>query len=200
MSATSGKRTPGSRAESARRSTGATEHDTGLGLPDLTFVAEYAIIEANDDLADAFGVPLGTRLVQRDYRTRPCNDSAPFNLSRTYLIHELAEANPELLDESCEPWPGGTQHQLFTIGIEVASITEEVHARPPTAHEAAELGMPNEGVAVFDVRKISIDTSGRVVEIADVVLPGDRTELHLHDTISPLAEMTPAGRAAPIQQ
>ncbi|WP_040723141.1 UTRA domain-containing protein, partial [Nocardia veterana] len=91
--------------------------------------------------------------------------------------YDHVASNPELLDEDREPWPGGTQHQLFTVGIEVATIREEVEARPPTVHEAAELGMPTEGVAVFDIRKTSIDTTGRVVEVADVVLPGDRTQL-----------------------
>ncbi|MFI6047107.1 GntR family transcriptional regulator [Nocardia sp. NPDC051321] len=163
--------------DSVRRSTGATEHDTGLSMPDLVFSARYEVINATDDLADAFAVPVGTKLLQRDYRTHSRTDDAPFNLSRSYLIYELAEGNPDLLDETNEPWPGGTQHQLCTIGIEVATITEEIEARPPTAREAEELGLSLEGTAVFELRKYSIDTTGRVVEVADVILPGDRTQL-----------------------
>ncbi|MGO4616413.1 GntR family transcriptional regulator [Nocardia sp. 2YAB30] len=163
--------------ESVRRSTGATEHDTGFSMPDLVFSARYTTIEASDDLADAFAVPPGTTLLQRTYRTRHRSEDLPFSLIHSYLVYEIVEANPDLLDDSHEPWPGGTQHQLATIGIELASITEEVEARAPTAAEARELGIPSEGVAVFDLRKLSIDTTGRVVEVADVILPGDRTQL-----------------------
>ncbi|WP_062991181.1 GntR family transcriptional regulator [Nocardia anaemiae] len=163
--------------ESVRRLNGATEYDTGLSMPDLAFSARYRTAEAADDLADAFGVPVGTKLLQRDYRTQYRSEDAPFSLVRSYLVYEVAEANPDLLDDDNEPWPGGTQHQLSTIGIELASITEEVHTRMPTASEADELGIPTTGVAVFDLRRIAIDMNGRVVEVADIVLPGDRSEL-----------------------
>ncbi|MFC9441136.1 GntR family transcriptional regulator [Nocardia sp. NPDC057030] len=163
--------------ESVRRSTGATEYDTGLSMPDLSFSARYSTSEATDDLADAFAVPAGTKLLQRDYRTQYRSEDSPFSLVRSYLIYEVAEANPDLLDGDNEPWPGGTQHQLSTIGIELASITEEVHARMPTQAEAEELGIPTTGVAIFDLRRIAIDVNGRVVEVADIVLPGDRSEL-----------------------
>ncbi|MFD6156395.1 GntR family transcriptional regulator [Nocardia sp. NPDC060256] len=163
--------------ESVRRSTGATEHDTGLTMPDLAFSATYSTVEATDDLADAFAVPVGTKLLQRDYRTQYRSEGWPFGLIRSYLVYEVVEANPDLLDDTNEPWPGGTQHQLSTIGIELACIREEVQARTPTADESEALGLPSIGVAVFELRKFSIDTTGRVVEVSDVVLPGDRTEL-----------------------
>jgi GntR family transcriptional regulator len=164
-------------SESVRRSTGATEFDTGLSMPDLTFTARYTTTEANDDLADAFAITAGTKLLQRDYRTQYRSENAPFSLVRSYLVYEVVEANPDLLDDGNEPWPGGTQHQLSTIGIELARITEEVHTRMPTANEADELDIPTTGVAVFDLRGISIDVNGQVVEVADIVLPGDRSEL-----------------------
>jgi len=40
--------------------------------------------------------------------------------------------------------------------------------------DAPEIGA---GVAVLVLRKISYDTDDRPVEVADVVMPGDRTEL-----------------------
>ncbi|MBF6179907.1 GntR family transcriptional regulator [Nocardia otitidiscaviarum] len=163
--------------ESVRRSTGATEYDTGLSMPELVFSARYTTTEAHDGLADAFGIPVGTKLLQRDYRTQYRSEDAPFSLVRSYLVYEVVEANPDLLDEDNEPWPGGTQHQLSTIGIELVSITEEVHTRMPSVQEAEELGIPNTGVPVFDLRRISIDVTGRVVEVADIILPGDRSEL-----------------------
>jgi len=162
--------------EAARSETGATERDTGLHLNDLVFHAEYHRVPANADLAAAFGVPEGTELLERHYATRYRVENAPFNLVRSYLVCDVIAGNPELLDESREPWPGGTQNQLYTVGIELDRIVEHVTARPPTAEESEELDLPP-GTAVLVLRKTSFATDGRAVEISDVILPGDRTEM-----------------------
>ncbi|MDH2388172.1 GntR family transcriptional regulator [Streptomyces sp. HNM0663] len=162
--------------ERERQQTGATEHDTGLQVNDLVFYAVYRDVEAKGELAEAFGLPEGTTLVERSYRTRYAAESAPFNLVTSYLPRDLVAENPDLLDETREPWPGGTQNQLFTVGIELDRIEERVTARPPTPEEAEELELPA-GTAVLLLRKTSYDTEGRVVEISDVTLPGDRTEV-----------------------
>jgi GntR family transcriptional regulator len=162
--------------EATRAETGATEHDTGLVLDDLVFLAAYRETEAEQDMAEAFDVPVGTPIVERTYRTRYRAETSPFTLVRSYLVRKFVAANPKLLDASNEPWPGGTQSQLHSVGIEIARIDERVTARPPTAEEAEELGLPP-GTAVLVLRKTSYDTDGRVVEVSDVTLPGDRTEL-----------------------
>lgn len=163
-------------AESERLKTGATEHDTGLTVNDLVFDAKYEQISANADLAAAFGVPEGTMLLERIYRTRYSEERAPFNVSRSYLLLDLISGNPDLLREDQEPWPGGTQNQLFTVGIELDRVVETFRARPPMPEETEELGL-SAGVSVIVLRKTCIDTTDRVVEVADVVLPGDRTEM-----------------------
>jgi GntR family transcriptional regulator len=94
----------------------------------------------------------------------------------SYLVRDVVAKNPELLDVANEPWPGGTQNQLHTLGIELDRIEERVSARPPTADEAAELGLPA-GTALIVLGKTSYDTTGRVVEHSFVRLPGDRTEM-----------------------
>ncbi|MFI0821372.1 UTRA domain-containing protein [Streptomyces sp. NPDC021098] len=162
------------RAERLR--TGATEYDTGLEVTDLAFRAAYREATADEGLAAAFGVPVGTRLLERMYRTNCRAEDAPFALVHSYLVHDMVAANPELLDAANEPWPGGTQSQLATLGIELDRIEERVTARPPTAEEVRELGL-GEGVALILLRKVCTDTTGRVVEVSDVRLPGDRTEL-----------------------
>lgn len=170
--------------QEVREQTGATEHDTGLKITDLVFNARYREIEANEDLATAFDIPVGTPLVERVYSTRYEKERAPFNISHSYLVRDHIAGNPDLLDETKEPWPGGTQNQLLTVGIELVRVIEHISAaRPPTQEEAKALGM-GPGMAVIVLRKTSIDTNGRVVEVADVVLPGDRTELTF---ITPLA-------------
>lgn len=163
--------------ESERLKTGSTEHDTGLTVDDLVFHASYEDGEANADIAKAFGVPEGTALVVRTYRTRYAIENAPFTLVTSYLVRELVEANPALLDAANEPWPGGTQSQLCTVGVELDRIEERVTARPPTPEEAEELELPP-GTSVLVLRKTSYDIGDRVVELSDVTFPGDRTELH----------------------
>ncbi|MDX3057844.1 GntR family transcriptional regulator [Streptomyces sp. NE06-03E] len=162
--------------QAEREKTGATEHDTGLVVDDLVFHAEYETSTANEDLALAFGVPVGTELLERRYQTRYNQEDAPFSLVRSFLVRDVVAENPDLLDADNEPWPGGTQSQLHTIGIELDRITERVTARPPTVEESERLGL-TAGVSVLIVRKTSIDTQGRVVELSDITLPGDRTEM-----------------------
>jgi GntR family transcriptional regulator len=164
------------RPETERLRTGSTEHDTGLEVDDLVFHASYREGAADKDLADAFGVPEGTALVVRTYRTRHAAENAPLTLVTSHLVRSMVEANPDLLDETKEPWPGGTQSQLYTVGIELDRMEERVTARPPTQEEAEELGLPP-GTAVLLLRKMSFDIHDRVVDLTDVTFPGDRTEL-----------------------
>lgn len=162
--------------EQERRQTGATEHDTGLDVHDLVFRAAYDEIEADEELAEIFGVPAGTAMVARMYRTRYSAEDHPFSLVVSYLVRDVVAENPKLLDAANEPWPGGTQSQLHTLGIELDRIEERVSARTPTPDEAAELGLPP-GTALIVLGKTSYDTAGRVVEHSFVRLPGDRTEM-----------------------
>ncbi|MFB8775445.1 GntR family transcriptional regulator [Streptomyces broussonetiae] len=162
--------------EAQRRRTGVTERDTGLGSEELVFHASYRETGADPGLARLFGVPEGTALLERVYRTRCANGQTPFGLSASYLPRELIAANPALLDEAHEPWPGGTHHQLRTVGVEVDRVEERLTARPPTAGERRELELPP-GAPVIVLHKISYDVRGRVVEVTRVRLPGDRTEL-----------------------
>ncbi len=159
-----------------RAATGATERDCGLRVGDLVFHACYREVAAPPRLAAAFGVPEGIPLLERTYRTRCATESAPFSLVTSYLVREMIAANPDLLDDANEPWPGGTQNQLYTVGIEVGRVEERVTARPPTPREARELDLPP-GTSVILLRKTSYDITERVVDLSEVTLPGDRAEL-----------------------
>ncbi|MEO3821213.1 GntR family transcriptional regulator [Plantactinospora sp. B24E8] len=162
--------------DAERRRTGGTEHDTGLTVDDLKFHAEYSQVEADEEMAAAFGLPVGAPLLRRVYWTSSRHETAPLSASYSYLPYDLVKANKQLLSADYEPWPGGTQHQLYTVGVELDRIEEVVRARPPLPDEAQLLDI-EAGVAVLDVRKTSYDINDRVVEVADIVFPGDRTEL-----------------------
>lgn len=162
--------------EDVRRRNGSAEADTGHATDDFVFSAQYSTVPATEALASAFDVPVGTPLLRRVYRSNFADERAPLGMGASYLVHEVAAQNPDLLNPELEPWPGGTMHQLSTIGIEVDRVVEEVVARPPSAEEAEELDVPP-GTSVFAIQKSMIDTTGRVVEFADFVLPGDRQRL-----------------------
>lgn len=157
-----------------RSSAGSTEHDTGLDVDTLVFSAKYTRVRANAEVADALGLEQGAPVLERIYRTRHRDERSPFNLVRSYMSIDLIEGNPALLDEANEPWPGGTQNQLHTVGIELDRVVERVTARPPTAEESDELDL-SVGIAVMVIEKSSIDTKGRVADWSEIVLPGDRT-------------------------
>lgn len=159
-----------------RIKTGATEFDTGLQVTDLKFRAEYTTIPATPELAEKFNVPVDTRMLKRDYWTASKKEDAPLNIVHSYLVYDVVAANPELIDVKNEPYPGGTQSQLFTIGIELDRIIDELTARPPQPEEAEVLDI-EPGVSVLVLQKTSIDVHDRVVEYSEVILPGDRTEV-----------------------
>jgi GntR family transcriptional regulator len=168
--------------EAERRKTGGTEHDTGLTVDDLRFHAEFSEVEADEEMAAAFDLPAGSKLLRRVYWTSSRNETAPLSVSYSYLPWDVVKGNHQLLSADYEPWPGGTQHQLSTVGVELDRIEEVVRARPPLPDEAELLDI-EPGVSVLDVRKTSYDITGRVVEVADVVFPGDRTELCFTTTL-----------------
>ncbi|WP_092927761.1 GntR family transcriptional regulator [Actinopolyspora alba] len=155
---------------------GATEADTGLPFERLSFHIAYDTTQADDDLATVFGIAPDTKLLRRTYETRDTADGTSFRSATSYLVYDTVSANPALLDEANEPWPGGTQHQLSTLGIEIDRITDEVTARLPTPEEAHQMGI-DEGVVVLSVRKISIDTTDTVAEVSDILMSADRTLL-----------------------
>ena len=167
-----------------RASTGATEKDTGLEMGDLQFRAVYSEVPAPEDLARVFEVEPGTTLLKRVYTTKKQSEKSPLSVVNSYLVHAFAAQNPELLEAENEPWPGGTQHQLSTIGVELDRIIDVVTGRPPTAQEIEDLDMAA-GTSVMLMRKISVSTSGKAVEVSDITWPSDRIELQYTTKLAP---------------
>ncbi|HBF80267.1 MAG TPA: transcriptional regulator [Streptomyces sp.] len=162
--------------EEQRRATGVTEQETGLETPQLAFHATYDVVKAPTEIARVFGVAPDTRMLRRRYRTSSREETAPIGVITSWLPYEQASRNPALLDSGREPWPGGTTHQLSTIGIEIDRIDDRIGARPPTAEEARLLDL-DPGTAVLILRKSSYSTDGSLAEYSEAVLPGDRHEL-----------------------
>ncbi|GGP32374.1 transcriptional regulator [Streptomyces capoamus] len=161
---------------SQRSSAGVSEADSGIPLTALyEDKAEYAVIAAPDDVREALGLPAGASVLRRVY-TRRHAKGAGADRSISYLPYDLVSGNPDLLDATKEPWPGGTMHQLHTIGVELGKIVDHVTASMPTPEEVKDFDIPPR-VPVIRIRKISYSTDGKPVELMDIPIPADRIEL-----------------------
>ena len=144
--------------------------DQGISWSQYRLDKRYEWIEADERLAALFGIPVGTRVLDRRFVFYAAG--VPSQMSRPCLLAADVEGTP-VADPHTEPWPGGTIAQLRSLGIEVDEIVEETSVRMPTGTEAAALRI-GAGVPVFAVTRQML-AQGRVVEVADpIVIPGDR--------------------------
>uniref|UniRef100_UPI002F908CAB GntR family transcriptional regulator n=1 Tax=Kitasatospora indigofera TaxID=67307 RepID=UPI002F908CAB len=162
--------------EAERAVLGVSETDTGISISDLhENGAKYDKVEGPGPLCEIFDIPTGSFLLRRTY-TRRHVEFAGISRSTSYLPYDLVKDHPDLLDSTKEPWPGGTMHQLASIGIQVGKIVEWVTCTMPTTDEMGDYDIPP-GVPIVNIQKRTYDTAGRVVEIAEIPLAGDRTTL-----------------------
>lgn len=171
--------------EAARGAIGEAETNLGLSIDQVRFSSKYDIVDA-DQLAELFHISADADVLRRRCEAFDRETGRQLTYSVSYLPAELVRANPALLDEANEPWPGGTQHQLSTVGIEIMCMVDQVTARMPTTVEAQAWDLPD-GVPLLICRRISIDDQNRTVEISDATYPADRTELRF---VTPLRAWT----------
>lgn len=159
-----------------RAQDGVVENDLGRKFDDVNFSASYTRITANGALARAFSSDSEIDLLQRTYEWEDKSSNQRLLWSVSYIPYSLVESRADLLDEKCAPDAGSTQFQFYTLGIELADIEDVVSARMPTTVEMELWGL-EKGVPLLVVRRTSIDTTGRVVEVSDAEFPSDRTVL-----------------------
>ncbi|WP_371781839.1 GntR family transcriptional regulator [Streptosporangium subroseum] len=181
------------KSEADRAGIGEAETNLGISIDNQRFTSRYDQIAAGE-MAGIFGINPNDLLLRRCYEATDPMAGLRLSWSVSYMPVALIESNPALLDERNEPWPGGTMHQLSTVGIEIMRVVDEVTARMPTTVEAQTWGLSN-GIPLVFCRRISIDGGGRVVEISDADYPADRTELHF---VTPL-KAWPKSRRKPSQ-
>jgi GntR family transcriptional regulator len=164
------------RPEAERAQTGTSELEMGTSIDAFEFHCVADRWPADQLLASALEVALGTDLLRRTFEKTDKRTGALHEWSVSYIPVELIKGNPEIIDKADQPWPGGTQHQLYTVGIEVMRIVDEVTSAMPTTVDLQRWEL-DEGVPLLRVRRISIDDRDRVVEVSDAVFPADRTKL-----------------------
>lgn len=175
------------RPEEERAKVGEAETNLGMSIEDQQFSTRYDMVEAGPEMAELFGISPTDELLRRRFEATDEATGHLLSFSTSYMPKGLVCANPALLDERNEPWPGGTQHQLSTVGVEVMCMVDQVTARMPTTVEAQLWGLPD-GVPLIICRRISLDADDRNVEISDATYPADRTELRFVTPLKPWRE------------
>lgn len=169
------------RAERSKQ--GAIELISGIPISDTRSTYQYDTIGASAELAREFNIEPGSDLQQRTYEMRNPETGIRLSFSISYIPLAIIEANPDLLTSDNEPWPGGHQHQLYTVGIEIDRFSRSIYAIEPTPADREHWAMA-EGVPLLQVRSRSIDITGRVVELSDATYPADRTEIEVEEKLT----------------
>ena len=170
--------------ERERAQRGTAEIESGVDLAELDFRPDYTVVGADTDLAAALDIDPGTEVLQRSWEFRDPATGRREAWSVSHIPAAYVSANPALFDAANEPWPGGTQHQLATVGIEIMTIVDEVTAHMPSTADAA-LWELQDGVPMLRCRRKSFDQHGRCVEISDADFPADRTRLDFTTPLTP---------------
>jgi GntR family transcriptional regulator len=176
------------KSEVERAQIGTSELENDTRLSDLEFGCAYETVPATEEFAEIFKIDVGADLLLRTYETMDAIHKTHQSWSVSYIPCYLISSNPDLMDSSKEPWPGGTQHQLYTVGIEIAKIVDEVTGVTPTTVDQQQWGL-DPGISLLKVRRISIDTQDRVVEVSDALFPADRTKLEFVTPLTPWSDM-----------
>ncbi|MFD8547103.1 GntR family transcriptional regulator [Streptomyces sp. NPDC059649] len=96
---------------------------------------------------------------------------SPHSLARIYVPHELAPTGVPAESHCYEV----VTAKLAELRPPLAEVRERVSARPPTPEEATTLRISST-LAVLAITRVAADRTGRVVEAALLILPGDRSD------------------------
>ncbi|MEU5545529.1 GntR family transcriptional regulator [Streptomyces sioyaensis] len=97
--------------------------------------------------------------------------NAPHSLARIYVPRDLSPTDVPAELHCYE----GVEAKLAELRPPLADVRERVSARPPTPEEATTLRISS-ALAVLAITRVASDRTGRVVEAALLVLPGDRAD------------------------
>lgn len=147
--------------------------DRDLAWSDYRVDCVIDTISADATLAELFEVAAETLLLRR--RLVFYDHDVPQQMSHSHFLLDMVAGTP-VADPANEPWPGGSIAQLWSVGVEVTAVEEEMGARLPADDEVATLLIPD-GIPVVTVTRQML-AGDRVVEVAaDIVMPADRIRL-----------------------
>lgn len=146
--------------------------DRGVRWNDYRLDKAFQDVPADVATAELFGVPTGTMLLERRFVFHA--DGVAQQMSTSCYLLSMVAGTP-VAEPDREPWPGGNTAQLFSLGVVITGIREEVRARMPVADEVKTLHIPS-GTPVVTISRQTY-AGDRVVEVADIVIPADRVSL-----------------------
>ncbi|TDE56416.1 GntR family transcriptional regulator [Nonomuraea mesophila] len=128
-----------------------------------------------EEMVKCFGSHMRLLYRRRVYEVvgpEPSDPPRPVSLATNYMPLYLFADGGEAVQRQ-DSGPGGIWARLAEAGHEVTDADEYVDCRMPTPEEARELGI---GVhtPVFVVYRVAENDRGQVVDLAVIVLPGDR--------------------------
>ncbi|MEU7291745.1 GntR family transcriptional regulator [Streptomyces exfoliatus] len=128
-------------------------------------------LRARGHLTALLKVTAGSPLIE--YLCLSHEGKSPHSLARVYVPRDLAPT--ELPEAGESAWGEGVEARLAGLRPPLAEIREYVSARLPTPEEATTLRISS-ALAVLAVERVAADATGRVIEAALLVLPGDRAD------------------------
>ncbi|MEU9719370.1 GntR family transcriptional regulator [Streptomyces sp. NPDC047976] len=131
----------------------------------LKSTAHARHLRARDPLTTILNVAPGTSLTEIVCITH--EDRSPHSLSRIYIPRDLMPIGL--------PTPAEIAGHLTELRPPLAEVRETACSRLPTQEEATALRIST-SLAVLSITRVAIDTTGRVVEAALLVYPGDRAD------------------------
>ncbi|MFB7977190.1 GntR family transcriptional regulator [Streptomyces vinaceus] len=139
---------------------------TETGAP-LRLTVRTANVQANGHLAALLHVPFGSPLTE--FQCLSHQGKSPHGLARIYVPRDLVPK--DLAEES----PEALTARLAELRPPLAEVQERLSARLPTLEEATTLRIGT-SLAILSITRVVTDTTGRAVEAALLVLPGDRSD------------------------
>ncbi|MEW9517779.1 GntR family transcriptional regulator [Streptomyces tubercidicus] len=126
-------------------------------------------LQADSQLAGLLGVSSCSPLTE--FFCLSHEGESPHSLARIYVPRDLSPTGIPAESHCCK----SVEAKLAELRPPLAEVRERVCARPPTQEEAATLHI-SPSLAVLAITRVAADVTGRVVEAALLVLPGDRAD------------------------
>lgn len=161
--------------------------DYGIDWEAFRLDATFTEGEANPSEAKRLDLPAGSRVLRRSFVKFA--DGKPQQMQDSVLPWDIVAGTP-VADPANQPWPGGTEGELFALGYAVEREEEDIRARPARDEEIEQLALDDDDTVFEAVR--TFYSEGRPVETSLVVMSAATNVLHFATDLSAvLARMTP---------
>lgn len=144
---------------------------------EYTVDAKFRTMPATAWHAEALGIPRGTPVLRREFIENVRD--VPVQIRLSVLPADLVKGTPVARIAS-HPWPGGTVAELWSLGLEVDEVPEELETRSASPAEVTSLAVP-EGHQLHVITRsfITVDQreSGRPAEASQLIMSAAGTKI-----------------------